>query len=205
MKIQHVQEVILYLPSLSLHLALLNTLFDFQISNLCKQMIETLSTAILRARLLVWRLSKWENARLEILISIKLPTRRALVKLPLTKLQQVSAQKVEEVERGELLRLNFPTHPSPKSSDIQLLCQEEDFTFTTKLSEPAHHLCLCNCTHSGKPNSFGGGREKKKISPVRVCHGHAYLIDINVFVSTKIIDGAAAQIEIAPRFPDSPP
>lgn len=127
------------------------------------------------------------------------------MKLPLTKLQQVSAQKVEEVERGELLRLNFPTHPPSKSSDIQLLCQEEDFTFTTKLSEPAHHLCLCNCTHSGKPNSFGGGREKKKISPVRVCHGHAYLIDINVFVSTKIIDGAAAQIEIAPRFPDSPP
>lgn len=112
MKIQHVQEVILYLPSLSLHLALLNTLFDFQISNLCKQMIETLSTAILRARLLVWRLSKWENARLEILISIKLPTRRALVKLPLTKLQQVSAQKVEEVEWGWTSSFKL-SHTSP--------------------------------------------------------------------------------------------
>ena len=41
------------------------------------------------------------------------------------------------------------------------------------------------------------------MSPVRVCHGHAYLIDINVFVSTKIIDSAAVQIETVPRFPDS--
>ena len=108
-------------------------------------------------------------------------------------------QKVKEAAWRELLHLNFFPRKAPT---FNFSVRRRISLLPPSCPKPAHHLCLCNCTHSGKANSFRRGR-KKKISPVRVCQGHAYLIDINVFVSTKIIDSAAVQIETAPRFPDS--